>query len=43
MSTPRKVLKESYSRLKKALQQLIKPEPKNGQPQYALQPIRIKK
>ncbi len=40
MSTTRKVLQEGYSRLKKTLERLLKPDQKKVQPQFALQPIR---
>lgn len=43
MANTRKVLQEGYSRLKKTLDKLLKPDQKKVQPQLILQPVRNKK
>ena len=43
MANTRKVLQEGYSRLKKTLDKLLKPDQKKVQPQLVLQPVRDKK
>lgn len=37
------ILKEEYSRLKKAMEKIITPKKQRAQPQLVLQPIRNKK
>lgn len=39
----KKVLKEEYNRLKKAMEKMIKPKKQETIPQYVLQPVREKK
>ena len=43
MANTRKALQEGYSRLKKTLERLLKPDQKKVQPQLVLQPVRDKK
>ncbi len=43
MSTTKKILKQEYDRLKRAVEKMMKPVKKDPQPQYLLQPIRDKK
>ena len=43
MSTTKKLLKQEYDRLKRAVEKMMKPVKKEPQPQYLLQPIREKK
>lgn len=37
------IMQQEYSRLKKAMEKIIKPGKKNALPQLALQPVREKK